>query len=46
MYRKVQKFMKANTYFMTRQWDFENTVMKTVYDKYIYITLNTKILIL
>lgn len=33
MYRKVQKFMKANTYFMTREWIFENDVMKSVYEK-------------
>lgn len=33
MYRKVQKFMQANTYFMSRQWIFDNNVMKSVYDK-------------
>lgn len=33
MYRKVHKFMQANTYFMSRQWIFDNNVMKSVYAK-------------
>lgn len=31
MYRKAQKFMEAQSYFMRREWAFTNEAMKTVY---------------
>lgn len=32
MYRKAHKFMRANAYFMQREWAFGNSEMKAVYD--------------
>lgn len=33
MYRKAQKFMEAQSYFMRREWAFGNAAMKSVYTR-------------